>query len=181
MTGDSARLFDMKRDLQEALGALARAEGKTEDQLLAELLKGRVAAAERTGSELVRRGPSPVARVASSVERQSDAEALERWMEAEQAPTGVFGAGGMTAGGIFGEVPVATEGFDAPGYGRALAELAQMRGMHPGHYPGPAPMYQEPAPPPPAQMVRFVRYEGPTVTVFEGPMHAAGMLPPRRR
>jgi len=171
----------MKRELQEALGALARAEGKTEDELLTELLKGRFQGAPAPRTEIVPRQSRAVAR--SPEERQSDAQAMERWLEAEQAPTGVFGAGGMTAGGIFGEIPVATEGFDAPAYGRAIAELAHLQ-RYPAPQPYPAYPQHAPYPPPqqlpaPAPTVRFMRYEGPTVTVFEGPFDPR-MLPGRR-
>jgi hypothetical protein len=56
--------------------------------------------------------------------RETAAQAYERWMEQEQAdPEGVYGAGGGTAGGIFGDGPVHMPDYDPAA--RRRTEAAQ--------------------------------------------------------
>lgn len=175
----------MKREYEEALAALARAEGRNPDELLAEMLRSRVQGAagaprelpaqtaEAPRAELVRQPVALSARHAGvpAPQTEEQAEALERWLEAEAGPSGIFGDGGMTAGGIFGGEAVATQGYDPNAEQRsrtaALARAApalvdalrQQRA--PVHY-------QPPPPPEPVQHVRMVQ----TVTVYEGPVQA---------
>ncbi len=57
---------------------------------------------------------------------ETPAEAEMRWRQQEMAdPEGIY-AGGSTAGGIFGNDPIATEGYD-PGARRRTAEMDHLR------------------------------------------------------
>lgn len=57
---------------------------------------------------------------------ESPEEARERWLHQEhELPDGVHGLGGQTAGGIFGDGPIATEVYD-PG---SMARGASVRNM----------------------------------------------------
>ena len=68
---------------------------------------------------------SPVVRYRD--EDESPAEAKERWLEEETVyRDGVHGLGGSTAGGIFGEGPIATNIYDPGSQARGDARESQM-------------------------------------------------------
>lgn len=105
---------DLDDDTVEALVALAKLEGKSPKEYLADQLR------ERTGSHLSRRER------ADDEAEESPAEAKERWYREEsELPDGVLSLGGMTGGGIFGEGPVATEGYDPMAHDRGEVRMAR--------------------------------------------------------
>lgn len=129
-------------DLKTALEALARREGKSSTDLLAELLRDRVQKESLGKSDAIARTEpdprqarrdaidrhnaqefpgSPVVRYAQDPYGETPAEAQERWL-AEEAELidGVHGIGGQSAGGIFGEGPIATSVYDPSSEGRAV-------------------------------------------------------------
>lgn len=60
---------------------------------------------------------------------ETPAEAKERWMQQEMAdPMGLF-SGGASAGGVFGNGPIATDNFDPEAMRRTVDIRAQLEGM----------------------------------------------------
>lgn len=133
-------------DIDDAIRALARAEGKSAEALREELLRDAVKA--RLGKTVTKRDArqpldaefdedaGPVAPRARRREDETPEEAKERWYEEEQAHLdGAHGFGGLTAGGIFGDGPVATEVYDplahqrAAGRAAALGQVEQARAL----------------------------------------------------
>lgn len=116
----------MSEDYEEALRALARAENKSVDELRRELEK------EALRNRLARRRPDPEPSPPRAIERRSrrdeeetPEEARERYYEEEaQLIDGVHGFGGQTAGGIFGEGPIATELYDPMAHHRGTARAS---------------------------------------------------------
>jgi hypothetical protein len=100
---------------------------------------------------------------------EADIEVLMRYLEAESGPSGVFGDGGMSAGGVFGSAPVATAGYDPGGEQRA-ANHALARSVpqliHALQQQAAQPRYYQPPPPQPVRMVTHT-----TTTIYEGPGH----------
>ena len=94
----------------EMLRALAKERGVTMEELVSDLLRakaeGRTKIQKRQSSAMEIEEPT-------GHPRWTDAEVAERWLEEERNdPDGVLGIGGMTPGGIFGDAPVVTEGYD---------------------------------------------------------------------
>ncbi len=194
----------MKKELEDALLAVAQQQGRDPNQLLAELLRDQLQPgqpqqqapqalpapqqqpAPAHSAQLMPPGhqmPSQAAPVQMQMpqryagvpppQSEGDIEVLLRYLEAESGPSGVFGDGGMSAGGVFGSAPVATAGYDPGGEQRAathalarmgpqLLQALQQAAAQP-HYPQPAP--QMPAP----QPVRMITHT--TTTIYEGPHH----------
>lgn len=130
-------------DLDRALEALAAAEGRSVDELKAELLRERLQRHAGTGAAparapLARRGPSALAREPEEIEfpgspvvrttrddYETSAEAQERWYNEEaELIDGVHGWGGQSSGGIFGDGPIATEEYDPQAEMRAERRTA---------------------------------------------------------
>ena len=205
----------MKPQLQQVLRAVAAQQGRDPDELLAEMLRGQLPQQHRqlapqqdypVVAQQVEvlppqhhyRPPPPAHRPqvqahlpqryagVGNPQTEGDMEALARYLEAESGPQGVFGDGGMSAGGVFGGGTVATAGHDpsadirtahmalaraAPQLMQALAQRAEQ------------PVYAHPPPPPP-QPVRMVThstttyYEGPAPPQF-APQHAPPPAPPQ--
>jgi hypothetical protein len=132
------------KDLEQALEALARREGKSGSELLGELLGGRAKEAVAEKAPLARSGPddrelgraeaierhhandfpgTPVVRYREDPYGETAEEAKERWL-AEEAELidGVHGLGGQSAGGIFGDAAVATSIYDPGAEHRALSQ-----------------------------------------------------------
>ncbi len=120
-----------KDDLEHAFEALAAVEGRSVEDLKRDLLRNRLRShTNDRGDALARVAPS--GRLARSREREPDfpgtpvvrpaydddddetpTEAQERWYREEQSLVdGVHGWGGQSAGGIFGNSPIATEEYD---------------------------------------------------------------------
>jgi len=130
----------MPDDLDAAFEALARAEGKTVEELKRELLRNRLGGAApaarptqalaRSGTEMARERRereefgSPVVRSRRDTE-ESPEDAEERWL-AEEADLvdGVHGIGGSTGGGIFGGGPIATPVYDPEAHHRGSRHTA---------------------------------------------------------
>jgi hypothetical protein len=120
---------------EDLIRELAAAEGLTgeEADTLQKILRQRREKREAADRTLARREEpgyidfpsSPVSRSSRAIERYGDetpAEALERWMDDEQAdPEGVYGPGGATAGGIFGDGPIAMPDYDPVAHRRTEA------------------------------------------------------------
>ena len=114
-------------DTLAMLRALAKERGVPLDELVADLLRAK--AEGRT--KIQKRGERSTAMEIEEPEdrsRWTDAEVAERWLQEEMNdPDGVLGPGGMTPGGIFGDSPVVTEGYDPMarqrGEGRAVGML----------------------------------------------------------
>lgn len=189
----------MKPELLQALSAIAAQQGRDPNELLAELLRGQLPQSNRqlpAASQPVvaqhvevlppqhayRPHPQPRPQVhlpqryagVGNPQSEADIDALARYLEAESGPQGVFGDGGMSAGGVFGSAPVATAGHDPTAESRAAQHaLARM-----------APQLlhalmarQAPAapPPPPPQPVRMVTQT--TTMYYEGPPPQMGGAP----
>jgi len=121
---------EIKREmLEKAMGlgaspppAPARAEQRplarrasTGDASGVSLAQSRAEALERHAAEEF--PGSPVVRYHD--EEESPAEARERWLEEEtELRDGVHGMGGSTAGGIFGDAPIATNIYDPASHAR---------------------------------------------------------------
>lgn len=149
------------KDLEAALEALSRSEGKSTKELLGELLRDRIAdraggepAAERGryGGAIVRAGTgdasgayreerdealarhaaqefpgSPVVRYRGDHRGETAEEARERWLEEEaELLDGVHGPGGQSAGGIFGDAPIATSLHDPAAMTRSEGRVSQL-------------------------------------------------------
>lgn len=170
------------------LATLARSTGRSEEEVLFSLVQAAARAPDADGSHRAEIVPSNVGPLAApaptpespvpfretgtttptghTVHSDSDRQAYARWLEGELRPSGVFGSGGMSPGGIFGEAPVATGGYDPAAEQRAA--LMRPQPQHPGAYPMAPPVPQQLAAPPPP-MVRMMHYQGPSITVYEGP------------
>jgi hypothetical protein len=120
-------------DIDDAIAALARAEGKSAEEMRQEVLKAGVKAKLRGESS------EPIARrrVDRPLEGEFDEgprrsrrdetpeEAKERWYrEEEEDIEGVHGWAGQSAGGIFGNGPIATESYDPAAHHRGAAHTA---------------------------------------------------------
>jgi hypothetical protein len=69
---------------------------------------------------------TPVVRHKLDHGNETPEEAMERWYEEEtELPDGVHGLGGQSAGGIFGDGPIATSIYDPMAMGRAEARVSQ--------------------------------------------------------
>jgi hypothetical protein len=113
----------------EALRALARAEGKSVEEMARELLRERVGRAltRRSGGGIYDQDITPVTPPTERDRRETPDQARERWLEEEQRdPTGVLGLGGMTSGGIFGDGAVVLDGYDPVAMARAETRALQM-------------------------------------------------------
>ena len=112
----------MSDPLDEALAALARAEGKSVEEMRRELVR------DGLKTKLARREPEERGVQAPAADRyagESPEEAQERWYASEaELHDGVHGFGGQTAGGIFGDGPIATEVYDPNATHRATARAA---------------------------------------------------------
>jgi hypothetical protein len=205
----------VKKELEDALRAVAARQGRQPEELLAELLHRQLDGGSRAVQteapvvaqqvEVLPRGhqmpvqappaqpqqyqqqhyqpqpyqpqPPPVQMQAPqryagvpAPKSEADIEVLMRYLEAESGPSGVFGDGGMSAGGVFGSAPVATAGYDPAGEHRAASHaLAQSvpQLIHALQQQATQPRYHQ-APPPP-QPVRMVTHT--TTTIYEGPGH----------
>lgn len=70
---------------------------------------------------------SPVVRYEQDPYSETPEQAMERWLEEEaELPDGVHGLGGQTAGGIFGNGPIATSIYDPEAHARGDARVGQM-------------------------------------------------------
>jgi hypothetical protein len=122
------------KDLETALEALSRREGKSSSELLAELLGDRAKTAAQSKEPLARTGVGGVERKKTGAvtrrdedEDESAEEAKERWLEEEaELLDGVHGLGGQSAGGIFGEGPIATSIYDPNALARGEGRVGQM-------------------------------------------------------
>ena len=90
----------------------------------------------RTRQEAVQRHQSqsfpgsPVVRYNGDHGGETAEEAEERWLEEEaDLLDGVHGLGGQTAGGIFGDAPIATNIYDPGAMSRADSRMGQMAGI----------------------------------------------------
>jgi len=131
-------------DLEVALKALARREGKSRDELLKELLGDRIkTATEGKSTEMTRSGVGETREEAIKRHNANDfpgtavvsyrqdpygetpEEARERWLEEEaELIDGVHGFGGQSAGGIFGEGPISTSIYDPGAQQRAMGQMS---------------------------------------------------------
>lgn len=143
------------KDLEQALEALARSEGKSTKDLVRELVRERigrgpepepeaksmvhVGTGDASGARRAERAEaierhhaeefpgSPVVRYRRDPYAETPAEAQERWLEEEaELPDGVHGIGGQSAGGIFGDAPVATSIYDPMAMARSEGRVGQM-------------------------------------------------------
>lgn len=144
------------KDLETALEALSRSEGKSTKELLGEMLRERIA--DRAGADkpperaIVRAGTgdasgayrerrdealarhsaqefpgSPVVRYRGDHRGETAQEAEERWLEEEaELLDGVHGLGGQSAGGIFGDGPIATSLHDPAAMTRSEGRVSQL-------------------------------------------------------
>lgn len=187
----------MKQELLQALQTIAAQQGRDPNELLAEFLRGQIPqqlAAPQRQPEVAQQvevlppqqyhppaQPRPQLQLSQryagvpNPQTEGDMEALARYLEAESGPQGVFGDGGMSAGGVFGSAPVATAGHDPTAEQRNnMAQLARLAPQMlqalaqrpPPAYPAAYPPYPPP-PPPPQQPVRMVTHT--SVTYYEGP------------
>ena len=121
--------------LLASIKAIAEKQGKTPEEVLAEMLKAsskrteptpepstELAAPSERGVERYRFPRNSMTSPHLSRERiemyenESAAEARERWFaEESMMDGGVLSPGGMSAGGIFGDGVIATEGYDPAG------------------------------------------------------------------
>lgn len=193
----------MKKELEDALVAVAQQQGRDPNQLLAEILRDQLQSGQQQpaphalppqaqpavshsaqlmppGHQMPTQAPAPVQmqvpqRYAGvpAPKSEADIEVMLRYLEAESGPSGVFGDGGMSAGGVFGSAPVATAGYDPGGEQRAstaalarmgpqLLQALQQAAMQPRYL---QPPQQMPAP----QPVRMITHT--TTTIYEGPPH----------
>jgi len=139
------------KDLEAALEALGRREGKDGNEVLRDLLGEKVRAAagaappraalSRTDTgdasrpsraEAIARHHekefpgSPVVRYGGDPYNETPEEAQERWLTEEaELDDGVHGLGGQTAGGIFGDGAISTAIYDPGAMGRADARAGQ--------------------------------------------------------
>ena len=186
----------MGKSATEMLRQVAQATGKTEEEVLLDLVnaagrgEGRAPMVQPAPSAAMvphqqAPQPQPMPQQAMmpqpqgmptptghTVQNGSDRAAYLRWLQDELSPSGVFGDGGMTPGGIFGGQPVATGGYDPAAEQRAAQQQAAIQQAQPqrpqAYYP------QQPQQLPQAQpMVRVMHYTGPSVTVYEGPAQGA--------
>jgi hypothetical protein len=118
---------------EDALAAIAKLEGKSVHDLKQEMLRDRLSRSQGGGTALAGREPArppthdPYSRLPARVRHESPEEAQERWYAEEAMLTdGVHGFAGQTAGGIFGEGTIATEGYDPMAHHRATSRAAQL-------------------------------------------------------
>jgi len=113
-------------DLDDAFAALAKAEGKSVTELKREIVRERLGARGTTGDRLAMKELPP-----ADGDEESPAEARERYFREESLlPDGVHGLGGMSAGGIFGDGPIATTHYDPSAHSRGelrAGNLAQVK------------------------------------------------------
>jgi len=108
---------------ERAPNALARRPGSG-DASGADLARVREDAIQRHHSQEF--PGSPVVRYRGDHANETASEAAERWYEEEaELPDGVHGLGGSTAGGIFGNGPIATNIYDPEAMGRTDGRVAQ--------------------------------------------------------
>lgn len=114
---------------EAALVALARAENKSVEELRRELEQEglRTRLGRSRAVQVAEPAPSrePLARRGRRDEDETPEEARERFYEEEAALIdGVHGFGGQTAGGIFGDGPIATELYDPMAQHRATSRAS---------------------------------------------------------
>lgn len=191
----------MKKELEDALLAVAQQQGRDPNQLLAEILRDQLQSGQQQpppshalpappavahnaqlmpqGHQMPQQAPAVQMQVPQryagvpAPKSEADIEVMLRYLEAESGPSGVFGDGGMSAGGVFGSAPVATAGYDPGGEQRAataalarmgpqLLQALQQAALQP-RYPQPPPQMAAPQP------VRMITHT--TTTIYEGPPH----------
>lgn len=173
---------------------LAMEQGRSPEEVMADMLHQQLQGSQPPRTEVVRAPPAapapptqqsyPLAGRFAGVRAprdESDAEAIARYLQAEMGPDGVFGDGGMTAGGIFGGEPVATQGHDPGAHQRTATHALMALGsaLAQGQRPAPPPVQARPMAPQyppmaamaPPQQVRVIE----RTVVYEGP---APQLPP---
>lgn len=176
-------------DFEDAVRRIAAHQGRDPREVMAEMLQSQMQGprrppqlpqqAPRTEVVPAHQGPQgypmPARYAGVSPPRdEGEAEVIARYLQAESGPDGVFGEGGMTAGGIFGGEAVATQGHDPSARQRsqlhALTALAGQMAARPAPMPQPTPArmpaYAPPQPPAfPPQQVRVIE----RTVVYEGP------------
>lgn len=117
-------------DLAALMQRLIDEEGLSEEEALA--LATATMKARRRKQELQRSHSESVQQHPRRVDYgfETPAQAKERWVEQERAdPNGLFG-GGATAGGVFGDAPIALDSFDPLAVSREVQLRTQMAGIH---------------------------------------------------